>query len=91
MYSKTVTVTNKTGLHARPAAEFVAKAKGFASKINIKRAGSEQDAVNAKSIIRLLSVGVTQGTEVELIADGADEKEAVEALVELIESGFGEE
>ena len=91
MFAKNVTVTNKTGLHARPAAEFVAKAKSFSSKITIKKAGSDQDPVNAKSIIRLLSVGVTQGTEIELCADGPDETEAVNALIELIESGFGEE
>jgi phosphocarrier protein len=88
MYSKKTVVQNKTGLHARPASDFVAAAKNYKSKLTIKT--SEEEA-NAKSIILLLSLGVSAGTEVEICADGEDEVEAVEALVSLIDSKFGEE
>lgn len=88
MYSKKTVVQNKTGLHARPASDFVAAAKNYKSKLTIKT--SEEEA-NAKSIILLLSLGVSVGTEVEICADGEDEVEAVEALVSLIDSKFGEE
>lgn len=89
MYRKEVIVRNPTGLHARPASEFVAKAKKFQSKISICRKGGEKTG-NAKSIIVLLSMGLCQGETAELTADGLDEAEAIDALVELIESGFGE-
>ena len=88
MYSKKTVVQNKTGLHARPASDFVAAAKNYKSKLTIKT--SEEEA-NAKSIILLLSLGASAGTEVEICADGEDEVEAVEALVSLIDSKFGEE
>ena len=89
MYSRQVKVINATGLHARPAAEFVKTAKQFSSAIEIRREGSGQ-GVNAKSIARLLSEAVTQGTTVEISAEGPDEQEAVDRLAALIESGFGE-
>ena len=90
MYSRKVTVQNRTGLHARPASDFIACASKFKSRITIKRVGDEDDA-NAKSIVMLLSLGLGQGTEVELTAKGEDEVEAVDALVALIESKFGED
>lgn len=89
MYKKTVTIKNKTGLHARPASDFVKEAAKFGSKITIRRL-DEEDEVNAKSIVFLLSLGVGQGTEVEISAKGADAQQAVDSLVSLIESGFGE-
>ena len=90
MYSKCVIVRNPSGLHARPASEFVAKAKGFQSKISIRRPGDDSFLGNAKSIIIMLSMGVGQGDSVEILADGPDEQQAVESLTALIESGFGE-
>ncbi len=90
MYTRNTTVANRTGLHARPASDFIACASKFKSKITIKRAGDEDDA-NAKSIVMLLSLGLGQGTEVTLTAKGEDEKEAVDALIELIDSKFGED
>jgi len=90
MYSKTVVVQNASGLHARPAADFVGCASKFKSKITIKRAGADGDGVIAKSIIMLLSQGFCKGNEVEITAVGEDEAEAVDTLVALIESGFGE-
>ena len=89
-YSRKVTIQNRTGLHARPASDFIACASKFKSKITIKRVGEEDDA-NAKSIVMLLSLGLGQGTEVEITAKGEDEVEAVDALVALIETKFGEE
>ncbi len=89
MYSRRVVVQNKTGLHARPASDFVSMAKKFKSKITIKNI-EEGDAVDAKSIVLLISIGAGKGTEVEISAEGEDEKEAVDSLVTLIESKFGE-
>ncbi len=90
MYSRTVTVQNRTGLHARPASDFIGCASKFQSKITIKRV-TEEDEANAKSIVMLLSLGLGQGTEVEITARGEDEVAAVDALVALIETKFGEE
>ncbi|MPN04008.1 Phosphocarrier protein HPr [bioreactor metagenome] len=91
MYRKTTTVITPTGLHARPAAEFVAAAKKFQSTITI-RTVDDSDAVpmNAKSIVMLLSLGACQNTKVEISASGSDETEAVDSLVALIDSDFGE-
>ncbi|MDI3480532.1 MAG: phosphocarrier protein HPr [Tepidanaerobacteraceae bacterium] len=88
MYEKSVVVKNKTGLHARPAALFVQTANKFKSEIYIEKEGKK---VNAKSIMGVMSLAVSQGTEIMLSADGDDEREAVEKLIELIESKFGEE
>ena len=87
MYQKTVTVKNATGLHARPASMFIAEAKKFESKITLTRDG---DSINAKSMVKLLTLGVCQGQSVTLSAEGSDEQTAVEVLSALIESGFGE-
>ncbi|ADL07628.1 HPr family phosphocarrier protein [Thermosediminibacter oceani] len=88
MFEKTVVVKNKTGLHARPAAMFVQTANKFKSEIFLEKEGKK---VNAKSIMGVMSLAISQGTTVTISAQGDDEKEAVEALVELIESKFGEE
>lgn len=86
-----VTIINPTGLHARPASEFVAKAKQFSSRITISNAGEENPAkVNAKSIVMLLTLGLSQGSVAEIAAEGEDEEAAVRELTELILSGFGE-
>lgn len=91
MYSARTKVINKTGLHARPASEFVKEAKKYASKITIANLDTpEEDPTNAKSVISVLSLAMVQGTAVELTANGADEKEAVDALIALIDGGFGE-
>jgi len=90
MYKRTVKVINKTGLHARPGSDFVHEAAKYSSKITIRRLDEDEDPVNAKSIAFVLSLGVGKGIEIELAADGADEKEAVDTLVAFIESGLGE-
>ncbi len=88
MIKRELEIINKTGLHARPASEFVLLAKKYESKVTIAKVGGE--AVNAKSMVRLLAESIGQGTKVELAVDGPDEVEAMEELSKLIESGFGE-
>jgi len=89
MYSKQTTVINRSGLHARPASEFVIAAKTFESKITVCNI-SDGETVNAKSISRILAQGMTQGTKIEIAAEGVDEQQAVDQLVEIVDSGFGE-
>lgn len=91
MYSKSVVIKNTSGLHARPAADFVAAAKKFQSGISIAREEKPEEKVNAKSIISLLTMGITKDTRVRIVAEGTDEKEAVEELCAQIEKRFGEE
>ncbi len=90
MTTKQTTIMNKTGLHARPASDFVLKAKNYESKVTIRNVDENGEEVNAKSIVRLLAEGIGQGTKIEISADGPDEIKAVEELVALIETGFGE-
>ena len=87
MYSKEITVTNQVGLYARPATFFVQKANSFKSSIWVEK---EERKVNAKSLLGVLSLGIVKGTPIKLIADGSDEKEAVEALYKMISSDFAE-
>lgn len=87
MYSKEVQVTNQVGLYARPATFFIQKANEFKSTILVEK---EERRVNAKSLLGILSLGITKGTTINLIADGPDEEEAVNALVELITSNFSD-
>lgn len=87
MFVKEVTVQNQVGLHARPATFFIQKANEFKSSIWIEK---EERRVNAKSLLGVLSLGIIGGTTVKIIADGADEEEAVKSLVSLVESGFAE-
>ena len=90
MVSKQTTIINATGLHARPAYAFVMEAKKYQSDITIKDVSKDGAAANAKSIMMILAAGLGTGTKVEVACDGADEQEALDALVALIESGFGE-
>ena len=91
MYTKEVTIRNATGLHARPASEFINCAKKFQCTLKIRRKeGPAAKSDNAKSMITLLTLALSCGELVEIVGDGADEVEAVEALVALIEGGFGE-
>ena len=88
MYSESVVVENRTGLHARPASVFTDAAQRFKSAINVRKG---EDSADAKSILYLISLGVFKGTEIVIEADGPDEREAVTALVGLVKSKFGEE
>ena len=88
MYVQDVMVQNQVGLHARPATFFIQKANEFKSSIWIER---EERRVNAKSLLGILSLGIIGGTAIKIIADGSDERAAVAALVELVESGFADD
>ena len=90
MVTKTVTVKNKTGLHARPAAAFAAAAAEFKSEIRAKNVDKDSAELNAKSTVRMLTLGICQGMQVQITASGEDEQQAVNALVALVEEGFGE-
>ena len=90
MIARTAVIINKTGLHARPASEFVQEANKFKSNITICRTQDRTERENVKSIMNLLMLGLHQGDEVEIAAEGADAKEAVDGLIALINSGFGE-
>ncbi len=87
MFVKDVVVQNQVGLHARPATFFIQKANEFKSSIWVEK---EERRVNAKSLLGVLSLGIVGNTAIRVIADGADEEVAVEALVQLVESGFVE-
>ncbi|MBO5370236.1 MAG: HPr family phosphocarrier protein [Clostridia bacterium] len=87
MFIKEITVQNQVGLHARPATFFIQKANEYKSTIWISR---EERKVNAKSLLGVLSLGITKGTCISIIAEGVDEAEAVEGLIELIDSNFAE-
>ena len=85
MFVTDVTVENQVGLHARPATFFIQKANEFKSSIWVEK---QERRVNAKSLLGVLSLGIMGGTDIRIIADGSDEKEAVEGLVALVKSGF---
>ncbi len=87
MYSKEIEVQNQVGLHARPATFFIQKANEFKSSIWVEK---DERKVNAKSLLGVLSMGITKGTTINIIADGVDEENAVNTLVELIASNFTE-
>lgn len=85
MVVKRVTITNQVGLHARPATFFIQKANEFKCSIYVEK---NDRRVNAKSLLGVLSMGITRGTEIDIIADGTDEQQAVETLAELVNSEF---
>lgn len=88
MQEKELVIENKAGLHARPAALFVQTANKFASQIMVVRGDQE---VNGKSIMGIMMLAAGKGTRIKITAAGADEKEALERLEELISNKFGEE
>ena len=86
MILRNVTIQNNVGLHARPATFFIQKANSFKSSIWVEK---EDRRVNAKSLLGVLSLGIVKGMTVSLVADGPDEEEALEALIQLID-GLGD-
>jgi phosphotransferase system HPr (HPr) family protein len=91
MYGVIVKVTNKLGLHARPASDFAMKAKEFSSSIVIRNLDLEQPAdISAKSMLKIMAARIRMGTRLEIVAVGKDEKQAVDSLTALLASGFGE-
>jgi len=83
--TRTVTVNNPEGLHARPAHMLVRLATQFESNILV---GKDSELVDCKSILSLLTLGAAQGTELSITAQGSDAAEALDSIVQLIEAGF---
>ena len=87
MYTQEIIVNNEVGLHARPATFFIQKANEFKSGIWVEK---DDRRVNAKSLLGVLSLGITKGSTITISAEGPDEEEAVNALCALIAENFGE-
>ena len=87
MLRRHITIINKLGIHARAAAKFVTTASSFQAEINVRR---DEREVNGKSIMGMMMLAAAKGTEIELIINGEDEEDAMQALVSLIENYFGE-
>lgn len=90
MYSKTTTIVNASGLHARPAAVFAKQAGAYESKVTIRNITKASSALDATSMLFIMMLAAKQGDEVEIAAEGADEEKAVDELVQLLEDGCGE-
>ena len=90
MPSRTVTISNRLGLHARPAMMLAECAAGFSSGITIRREDGGDD-VDAKSIMQLLMLAGTNGTRLEVTAEGKDAEDALDAIASLVRSGFDDE
>lgn len=87
MTTKNITVTNTVGLHARPATLFIQKANEYKSSLWIEKGDRR---VNAKSLLGVLSLGITKDTEIGIIADGPDEEFAIDGLIEVIQNGLSD-
>ena len=87
MVKREMTITNNIGLHARPATFFIQKANTFKSSVWIEK---DERKVNAKSLLGVLSLGIAKGMVVTIIADGIDENEAVDGLVNLVQTGLAD-
>ena len=85
MFLKEVVVQNQVGLHARPATFFIQKANEYRSSVWIEK---DERRVNAKSLLGVLSLGITKGISITLVAEGPDEEKAVTELVDLVSSNF---
>ena len=87
MVTQKTTIKNPTGLHLRPAGLFCKTAVQFKSKITFQH---KDITANAKSVLSVLGACIKRGDEIQLICEGIDEKEALEAMVKIIEDGLGE-
>jgi phosphocarrier protein HPr len=83
-------VSNPSGLHARPATLFSEAAGSFKSSVSVENLSRGKRPVDAKSVLMLLTAGVSREQQIRLVADGPDEDAAIDALVGLLESGLGE-
>ncbi len=88
MVERIVTIRNRAGMHARPAALLVKTASSFTSQISIEK---DSERVNGKSIMGVITLGATYNTPLKIIADGPDEMEALDALQKLFDNRFEEE
>jgi phosphocarrier protein HPr len=90
--SKRATIRNRLGMHARPAMEFVDLAASFQSEITVqKTVDDDTGPVDGKSIMMVMMLAATQGTELEIVASGDDADDAAAKLAALVERGFGED
>jgi phosphocarrier protein HPr len=87
MLEKSITIKNKLGLHARAAVKFVNLANRFGAEVKIVKEGN---TIDGKSILGILTLAATQGSEISLIASGKDEEAAIKALTDLINNRFDE-
>ena len=87
MISRNITIKNSVGLHARPATFFIQKANSYKSSIWVEK---EDRRVNTKSLLGVLSLGITKDMTITLIADGADEVEALNGIEDLVVNGFND-
>lgn len=90
MIKNLLVVRDSCGLHARPAQLFCEKAKQFSADIQVRNATTNSEFYPAKSILSVLALGVEQGNEIEILADGKDETQAIQELMQLIKSDFAE-
>jgi phosphocarrier protein len=88
MKSAPVVIPNRLGLHARAAAKLVSAASGFSSQVYLERDGNR---INGKSIMGVMMLAASQGSKITIITEGEDEGPALDALLALVEDGFGEE
>ena len=88
MVERMVTIRNRAGMHARPAALLVKTASGFGCQIFIEK---DSERVNRKSIMGVITLGATFNTQLKIIAEGPDEAQAVDAIAKLFERRFEEE
>jgi len=88
MMQKKVVIKNRAGIHARPAALLVQTANRFSSEVFLEK---NSERINAKSIMGIITLGATYKTEINIVAEGHDEEQAVEALAALFENKFEEE
>ncbi len=88
MKTQQITIPNKLGLHARAAAKLVKLAAQYSSEVFLEK---DDNRINGKSIMGVMMLAASQGSIITLITDGEDEKDALQALSELIDDGFGEE
>jgi len=89
--SREIIVSNSMGLHARPAMQFVDLANQFSSEIRVVKPGDDPVTADGKSVMQMIVLEATQGTKLQIEADGNDAQEAVNKLAELFASKFGEE
>ena len=89
--TKEVIISNQDGLHTRPVMKFVDIANRFTSQIMVHKGGPEPADADGKSVMQMIILAATEGTPLRIEADGPDAQQAVDKLVELFESKFGEE
>jgi phosphocarrier protein len=89
--SKDIVVSNKLGLHARPAMQFVDLANQFKADVTVHKYGEEPGTADGKSVMQMIILAATEGTPLKIEASGEDAEDAVDKLAQLFESRFGEE